>query len=58
MTEARLRSSSSDTRGTPEGRSWHASFTRAKYGLAVAVMSPTIAISSTSDAQSQVVPKP
>ncbi len=36
-------SSSSETRGTPEGRTSHASFTRRKYGFAIAVISAIIA---------------
>ena len=36
-------SSSSETRGTPEGRTSHASFTRRKYGFATAVISAIIA---------------
>ena len=45
-------SSSSETRGTPDGRTAHASFTRAKYGRAIApieaVMARRITIASQS----------
>ena len=36
-------SSSSETRGTPDGRTSHASFTRAKYGRAIALIRPMMA---------------